>query len=500
MPAGYPIVLTADRTLLSQYDILFDGMLAASQTTTTPKPIMDGLLLPKVPCIAGRAHVAPLGLRRIEAALLNDGFTADDVIITPGEHLAEVIGPATRVIAISSGDPLGLGMNSNTMTSIAGGIGYPEAMFRRLLYDVRRYRQTAAPAAKVLLGGPGVWQLEEKAAACQEFGIDHLVTGYAEGNAAEIFRALLHGEALPAVIAGTCVAAEAIPPIHGATVMGGVEMSRGCGLGCAFCTIAHVPMLHLPEETIAADAATNVAAGSLNISLLSEDFFRYGAAGARANPAALIALLARLRRIAGLRLLQLDHANVMSIAQYSDEELQQVHDLLVGGNRHDYPWVNVGIETASGTLMKANGGAPKMGAGGVHAWGEFCATQLRRLCRAGFFPLASLVVGLPGESDDDLRQTLDWVKAMADARIAIFPMFYAPVADHTPPTPPTRLQWQLIRECYRSNFTWVPHMFWDNQTGAGTSLLKRLLLQALGCGKTLQWKTYFAWHTWRAAR
>ena len=36
---GYPIVLTADRTLLSNYELLFDGMLAASQTTKAKGPV-----------------------------------------------------------------------------------------------------------------------------------------------------------------------------------------------------------------------------------------------------------------------------------------------------------------------------------------------------------------------------------------------------------------------------------------------------------------------------
>ena len=36
MSDGFPVVLTADRTLTADYRLLFDGMLAASQTTTAP--------------------------------------------------------------------------------------------------------------------------------------------------------------------------------------------------------------------------------------------------------------------------------------------------------------------------------------------------------------------------------------------------------------------------------------------------------------------------------
>jgi len=48
------------------------------------------------------------------------------------------------------------------------------------------------------------------------------------------------------------------------------------------------------------------------------------------NPQALISLLKSLRQIEGLRLIQTDHANIASIAQYSDDELRAVRDLLVG--------------------------------------------------------------------------------------------------------------------------------------------------------------------------
>ena len=76
---GFPIVLTADRTLMADYRVLFDGMLSASQTTTTPDLFMR-LLLAR-PLWGGAVHArrAPIGLRRIEAALLDGVFSRDDV-------------------------------------------------------------------------------------------------------------------------------------------------------------------------------------------------------------------------------------------------------------------------------------------------------------------------------------------------------------------------------------------------------------------------------------
>lgn len=496
---GYQVVLTADRTLMADYTLLFDGMLAASQTTTTPSLIMNALLLPRSKGGSVRARVAPLGLRRIEAALIEGGFDPAEVAVVDHAHLRDAIGPTTRVVGVSSGEPCGLGMNTSTMTAIAGGEIYPLAMFRKLMSEVRRLLGARSPSAKVILGGPGAWQVAAGESARADLGIHHVVMGYAEGNIAAIFREIISGESMPAVIEGKGVPGPDVPRIRGAATMGVVEISRGCGLGCSFCTIAGEPMSHLPASAIIEDVRTNVAAGATSIGALSEDFFRYGASGMKVEPHALISLLEQLREVDGLRLIQIDHVNVLSAARFSDEELNTVHGLLVGSNRHRYPWVNIGIETASGRLLQANGGSAKMGCA-ADEWAGFCAEQVRRLCRAGFFPMASLMIGLPGETPDDVRATLAWVEDLRKERISVFPMLNAPIDGAPPPNPRglSPLHWRLIKTCYRLNFKWVPRMYWDNQTGAGVGLLRRCVMQLLGRGQMLQWRALFAWHSARA--
>jgi radical SAM superfamily enzyme YgiQ (UPF0313 family) len=497
------VVLTADRTLTAGYDLLFDGMLAASQTTATPHALLDLLLLKRAPGADGRAARAPLGLRRIEAALLGNGFASDEVVVAEEAQLAQAIGPATRVVGISSGEPAGRGMNSSTMTAIAGGRILPEECFRRLTHSVRKLIAERAPKAKIVLGGPGAWQAAQDAQAmAPDVSADHVVTGHAEGNAAEVFRRLMDGGRVPGVLPGQGVPAERIPAIRGASTMGVVEISRGCGLGCRFCTIAREPMVHLPEESILADVRTNVAAGQANAAVLSEDFFRYGAENGRPRPGALLSLLERLRQVPGLRLIQIDHANLSSVSRWTDPELASAHRLLAGGPAHRFLWVNVGVETAAGELLKAQGGLGKMAGVKPEEWGEFAAEQVRRLIRAEFFPLVSLLLGLPGETREDVRRTLEWVHGFRDQRLAIFPMLYAPV-DGTPAPGSGRLNglhWELLRACYRLNFRWIPKLYWDNQTGAGVPLSRRMLIQVLGRGQTVQWTMALAWRAWRSRK
>jgi hypothetical protein len=235
-------------------------------------------------------------------------------------------------------------------------------------------------------------------------------------------------------------------------------------------------MFHLPPQTILADVQTNVAAGVHNVAVLSEDFFRYGAEGLKANPDALISLVRSIRQIPQVRLIQLDHANLLSVAQYDDPQLKVLHDLLVGPNTERSVWLNAGVETASGELLREIGGGGKMPRGQSERWGEF--------------------------RDEHVQKTLAWVESLGNERMAVFPLLYAPV-DGSPALDPRKLRpvhWSLIKACYRLNFRWVPWIYGDNQAAAGVPLLRRAVLQLAGRGQMLQWKLLFAWHGWRAAR
>lgn len=494
LPDGVPVVMTADRTLMADHRTLFGGMIATSQTTTLPRPLMDHVLAPRA-----RLSVAPLGLRRVEASLLRDGLAEDEVAVVPGERLEEVIGPDTRIIAVSAGEACGLGMNSTTMTAITGGEIYPRRLLHELMRRIAGLRERA-PLAKVILGGPGAWQLVFDDDLRVQLGVDHVVAGQAEGNVAQVFHDAMNGGALPTIIDGEAVAARDIPAIRGASAMGVVELSRGCGLGCAYCAMGREPMAHLPEGTILADVRTNVQAGLTSISAISEDMLRYGGEGGPA-PERLLELLRTIREVGEIDLIQTDHANITSVAGWSCEQLRELRGLMVGESGSRFPWMNLGVETASGELL-ARFGSAKLGGVDPDHWGEFAAEQLRRLIRAGFVPMASMMMRLPGETAEHVRRDLQWVEGLAGEPLMIFPVLYAPIDGTPAPTVNdlTADHWRLIQRCYDFNFREVPRMFFDGQTAAGVPLGRRLALQALGYGQVALWSGLFAWRGWRAAR
>ena len=65
------------------------------------------------------------------------------------------------------------------------------------------HRLNRGVSAKIVLGGPGAWQIAGDPARRQELGIDHVVAGYAEENVAATCSAADRGdEPLPEVVSG----------------------------------------------------------------------------------------------------------------------------------------------------------------------------------------------------------------------------------------------------------------------------------------------------------
>jgi hypothetical protein len=107
--SGYKVVLTADRTLMSEYHgILFLGFGACVPRGVILDQLYFSLICPSVESnVDGSVKYAPNGTRKIEAALWNSGFKRADVIVTHPEHLEKVVGSNTKVVGITENDPFG---------------------------------------------------------------------------------------------------------------------------------------------------------------------------------------------------------------------------------------------------------------------------------------------------------------------------------------------------------------------------------------------------------
>jgi len=486
------VVLAADRTLSARYSVLFEGILGTMQTTKLPEPVVRHLLAPAVKTDRdGRASAAPLGLRRVEASLIRDaGLTARDVVCTTPRRLGQLLGPWVKLVMFSSSDPLGRGMSNTTTSNFMGGRLYTSLWTRRMLRAVARAKRRFG--FKVAAGGAGAWQLTADGGAARQLGIDIVFDGYFERSGPALVRDILAGRPVEGTFVEKETAADLARPIMAPSVMGAVELSRGCGKGCRFCTMSAKKMEHLSLETIVADIETNASSGVRCAVSASEDFLRYGSSDGRPDFDRLCGLFEAVRGIDSLRLVQLDHVNVASVLQLSAGQLEHIASLLRRGGRTGCPWVNMGVESASGRLVKAN--CPqKIRPFRTEDWQQMVHEAVERISRAGFFPVLSVVLGMPGETAGDVDLTINLVNTLARRRAAVFPIFYEPPNGNGRFTmgDMTGRHLRLFRTCYEINFGVIPKLIWDNQTAAGVPLPRKAFYQALGRLQVAYWRKTF---------
>ena len=224
----------------------------------------------------GSARYMPAGVRVLEKSLLRE-YTADDVVACFPDDLDKFIGPNTRVVAVSTHNPLGVTFAAGVYTSIYGSSKEPlNSIYSRLMFD----RIKSSPYRKnfqVVVGGSGGWQITQTN-ACEELGVDCVAEGRSESSdALALFRKAIAGETLPREISlAHPTSRDAILFPDKRTTFGVVEMTTGCGRRCQFCVPDLNPQIDMPKARIMGAVRANVRQGNKVISLATEDMFIWG--------------------------------------------------------------------------------------------------------------------------------------------------------------------------------------------------------------------------------
>lgn len=416
---GKRIVLTSDSTMMSSYHGgVMLGFAAIMPRAMLPDWIFRKFFCPPVPALEdGSAAIAPCGMRKVEAALLDAGFSREEVMVAHPDHLDRAIGPETEVVGITHDDPMGKIAFREIEEIIGRGPPFNRSKFMELI----RHPLIKEHRPRIVLGGNGAWEVMG-----EDVGVDHIYLGEGESDFPEICRKIIRGEAVPSVIRGTAVPGEQIPTNRGATIGGIVEIGRGCWRGCAFCSPAMRTMRHRPLKNIIEDVQVNLAAGQRDIILHSEDFFSYGSAGMISNEEKVLELVTAVKRL-GPKTMDVSHLSLAAIHQ-NQGLLRKISEIVGIGSDQNHMSAWIGIETGSCRILKMH--MPRKALPGeINNWPTIVGDCYRLFAEESWLPVASLVLGLPGENAEDVIQTTELVESLMDYTGLILPLFFTTIAD-----------------------------------------------------------------------
>jgi radical SAM superfamily enzyme YgiQ (UPF0313 family) len=414
----------------------------------------------------GQAKYVPHGLRIVEALLLTR-FPADDVAVTYPGQMHRFIGARTRVVGIHAHNPLGITFATDIYAQFYGAREEPvnAAEFKRMILHpvLRRHKSHV----KLIVGGPGSWQLD-KAGVRDEWLVDTIVEGEAEEVVLDLFERADRGEPLPrTVTAEHSPAMESIPPIAHRSTFGVVEITRGCGRGCQFCSVALRGGKSIPLPHILDNVRAQVAEGADTILFTTEDLFLYEQ-GPKfdTNVPALKRLFQSVSEVPGVKHVMLTHGTIAPVVR-DPWLLDELSPLAVGKSvnqhpdsthpEHRYANLFIGLETGSIRIFKQHmkgKGYPFR----PEQWPDVVLKGLDLLNRHNWFPFCTFILGLPGETDQDTRESLDLLFALRDTKWCVIPTLFVPFEETRLGAKEgaslfrlTDLQWEFFFTCWRYN-------------------------------------------------
>jgi len=483
---GKLIVITAPLTETIDHAGYFIQMALASLPTR-----LEGIINSKYPNWKeldhnsdGSAAWMPAGVRALETALLRE-YSEDDIAACYPEDLHEFVGPKTRVVAVSTHNPLGVTFAAGVYTSVFGTSKDPinSHYSKKLFADIKANPHRSG--FRVIVGGSGGWQIA-KTDSFEELSVDCVVDGRSESeDTMELIRQAIRGEELPQRLeVGHPKDREGILVSGKRTTFGVVEMTTGCGRRCQFCMPDLNPQLDVPKDKIMRGVHANVSQGNKQISLATEDMFIWGQVKTDTpfyfpNREALLDLYSSIVDTPGVEQHLLSHAT-MAPAVVDPLLIEKLSDAILDKSPIHLPTHSthpkgkmlsplIGMETGSVRMARAimpSKGAPFA----IEDWPSVVIQGLTVLNRNNWFPVLTLMIGNPGETDEDVKATLDLVYEMERRDLFGFlvPSIFTPLEDTrmeekkgvTETQELTALQWQLMMKCWKLNLRPGQQTWW----------------------------------------
>jgi len=483
----YPkVVLTADRTLMSPYRGIslasFFGCAPAldlnrKQTSllyrilgnqVTPRLLFDFICNP-IGHTNGIANYAPYGLRKVEAALIRDGYSREDVVVAHPDYIEQFIGPETQAVGTYEMDPLGMGPVTMTFTYGRRQMSYDEYYCRDLHHRINKAKARNGSKAKVIAGASGTWQYNYDPAKIEEYGLYGIVEGDLGGIGPEIDGASAGGKFFDALIDGEMDTAnpfkkskfkidikefsrngreyhgrfihywdepsvEDIPNIVKPSMHGMSEVMRGCGRGCKFCDVTLRPLRYYPVEKVQKEIEINMKYGGLkNAWIHSDDIFVYGlnprtTKNMQPNREALEELFK------GIMATGIEHTNPTHgtlAGAIADERLIPNMSKIIRASPDNHIGIQCGFETGS-TRLIGKYADRKLAPFKPVEWHWVVKTGVKTLNEHYWVPAFTLIMGLDNdETPEDSWETIRLIHELEveqpESKFTVTPLTFVPI-------------------------------------------------------------------------
>jgi len=461
-------VLTASSTEASEWNhSIWQQMLSATIPVKYSKTFFNENAFENESWPDGRAKYVPNGLRMVETLLLRE-YQEEDVVVCYLDHLDHFVGPETRVLAIHAHNPLGISYATDVYSKLAGENLMPVNAHEFIRIVTHPIIQKHKP--KIVVGGPGAWQLE-KANRLDEFKIDYLIDGEIERVFDDLFRRILENDpTLPRIVKipkEMQPTVEEIPVVKHRSTFGVVEITRGCGRGCQFCSPATKVGRSFPLQHIVESVKVNAREGATEVMVASEDMFLYEQLpNFETNVPAPEKLFQSIIVVPGIRTIQTSHITMAPVVK-DPSIIERLTPLLVPYSHVSHKASTdpnqrvvdpiIGLETGSpkvfNTYMKGKAYPYR-----ASQWRDVVLKGMEILNRHNWFPFCTFIIGLPGETEEDTKQSLDLSFDLRHAKGTFVPTFFVPL-EHTRMEKKssakliemTDLQWEFFFTCWKYN-------------------------------------------------
>ena len=437
-------VLVSDSTLSYEYrNFPLLDFLPCAPSKAIPYRIYSFLKGPAPPAMPnGELVFAPYAIRKLEAALLRK-YDKKDIAVAHEDYLENFIKDDTEVIGVSTMDPLGIGPTTMSYYALFGGemMAWVRWEWDHLIEKINRIR--AGKKAKLVVGGPGVWEFTVLNDEIEKYHFDYVVQGETDDIAEYLFEQMSTGDIdnnmfyrgymtyddhfrkvlqkddrflARGITKSAYPRLEEIPEIVRPSMKGMVEVMRGCGVGCDFCEVTLRPLRYSSVQTIVNEIKVNQQAGITNAWLHSDEIFGYKHGNLFApNEEALSELFTAAMGVRGIKTSNPTHRRI-SIPVGYPEMMEKLSKILKTGPSN---WIGIqtGVETGSDSLAKRhmpNKTLPlRIGPDGT--WEQIVWQGVFVETANYWRPAFTIQVGQEGETTEDLWDTVAMVNRLSNS-------------------------------------------------------------------------------------